>query len=261
MRKLKTTNITTNAQAPIKSGTLVHLQAANEEVFTAVGRALAGGNYSSATGYIAYGCTSSLSGSTWTITAGAVFYDGEFYLVDATTFNVTGGQVPVAVLEVTQFTTNADPVLFTNGQQYNIHDVRKIKIQAGASGSGLFNLSAAVRLNREWVTLNSTAGTISPSGSAITAGAYRYIIEGAKVTLNFKITFDIGTLGPGFITVPLPIAATGATYNVPAYMYSGTSGLNYLIECKTNGANLEIGFFDVPVNTGYYVLGQIVYGI
>lgn len=161
MKILDVTNITSAAQMPIKKGTLQFIQDAYKECINAILRGTIGGAYSASTYYILHGCANSGVGSNYVISAGAIFYNGEIYLVDATTFTTTGGQVPVMNVATTQYTTNADPVTFTNGVAYDVHDIRKIAITAGTASGNEYGVNS----NNVFVNYaNSTANIIEQQG-------------------------------------------------------------------------------------------------
>lgn len=140
MRKLITTFITSGANQPIKQGTLDHLQLAYAEAFNALGQSKVGVNYDATKVYILSGCANTGSGANYIISAGAVFYNGEIYLVDAATFTLTGSNVATGTVTATFFAAaNADPVDFTDGSSHNVHQINKVVIGQGLSGSGTAN--------------------------------------------------------------------------------------------------------------------------
>lgn len=148
MRNLKTSDITTSVGMPIKSGSLLHVQNAYKEAIDSAVRSIVFGSlYDPNRGYILHGCVNSGSGTSFNISAGAVFIGGEVYQVDAATFTASSPNVAVGVITTTFFSgTNADPVTFTDNTPRSVHEIRKIVFQAGLSGSGAFNFSDAVDL-------------------------------------------------------------------------------------------------------------------
>lgn len=137
MKFLNTGFVTTGLGMPVKSGSLQFMQEAYKEALYASVRAIiGGGQYDFTKPYILFGCKNSGSGSTYNISNGAVFFDGEIYLTDAASFTISGTDVAIGVITVSQFYgTQADPVLFTDGVNRNVHDIIKIVWQAGASGT------------------------------------------------------------------------------------------------------------------------------
>jgi len=148
MKKIDLSYITTTNGMPIKSGSLLHLQSAYQEaISSAVQSIVFGSLYDSAVAYILHGCINSGSGTSYVISSGAVFFNGEVYQVDATSFTASGSNVPVGTITTTFFySTNADPVSFTDGIARRVHQIRKVVFAAGLSGSGDFNFLDAVDL-------------------------------------------------------------------------------------------------------------------
>lgn len=147
MKRLATSLISDTKRFPFKKGTLEFLQDAHKETVTQILVGLIGSTFNGLNAYVLYGCKNSGTGSVYNITAGAVFYLGEIYLVDSAAFTAGGGQVAVLSFITTQYTTNADPVTFTDSTINNVHDIRKILIASGASGSGIKDFSAVTRLD------------------------------------------------------------------------------------------------------------------
>lgn len=138
MKKLNVSNITVSALQPIKQGTLTHLQEAHQETTAALATHLANANNTTSTFGIIYGCRLNISGGNYTITQGAIFYNGEIFLVDAvgSTANPSGGDSRICKLVTTYVTAaNADPVTMTDSSSVNVHEVRKIVIENGTSAT------------------------------------------------------------------------------------------------------------------------------
>jgi hypothetical protein len=138
MKRLNITPISDSAQFKVKKGTLQFLQDASKEALAAIVYALMGG-YDNQRIYIIYGCVKTGSGPGYQFSAGAVFFQGEIYKVDAESSVVeTGGNIAIFVPVTTQYTTDADPVTFSDSSIQNIHDIRKFKIVAGTSATSGF---------------------------------------------------------------------------------------------------------------------------
>lgn len=144
MRKIDESKITSDKSMFFKQGTWTHLQKAYQEPIAETIKAMIGSTYDATKMYVLNGCVNSGSGSSFVISAGSVFYGGEVYLVDAATFTTSGSDVAVATITTTNNTTdyNADPCEFSDGSLENVHNIRKVVIASGASGSGTKNYSA-----------------------------------------------------------------------------------------------------------------------
>lgn len=145
MRKLDVSAITESVAMPVKAGVFEHLQSAYQEALAELAKCFFGANYDSSKAYILNGLVNTGQGNDFEITAGAVFYNGEIYLVDAAAFATAGEEVAVCTIDVSFYVNGnrADPVQFAgDGEQRNIHQIRKIKIASGLPGSGVANFSA-----------------------------------------------------------------------------------------------------------------------
>lgn len=221
MKKLNTTPITDAAQFPLKKGTLEFLQLAHREVSSAILIGLIGNSYNPNTVYVVYGCVNSGTFPNYSITQGAVFYQGEIFLVDAISFTATGSDVAIFNILTTQYTDNADPVTFTDSTVKNVHDIRKVSITAGSSGSGIANYSQAFFLNFY------IPPQVSLTGAGVTGAYPNYVIPGAN-GLNPILTagsMNIGDLGTTNIDVNVTFTSaisTASYYVVGTIISNGT---------------------------------------
>lgn len=158
MRKLDVSAVTDSVALPVKGGTLIHLQAAYQEAMASLGKGLVGASYDEDTVYVLNGCVNSGSGSDYDISAGAVFYNSEVFLVDAASFSISGAEVAVGIIDAIYFAdSSADPVEFTDGVLRNIHEIRKVVLQPGLNGSGIANYIDFIDVTRR---LQGTIGEI-----------------------------------------------------------------------------------------------------
>ena len=192
--------VTDAARIAIKQGTLKFIQDSYGENFTAILVMLIGSTYNPATMYVLYGCVNTGVGLNYVISAGAVFYQGEIFLVDAAAFTTTGTNVPVMSLIVTQYTTNADPMTFTDSTVRNIHNIRKVQISSGASGSGFSNFSAVSYLSF------FIPAPVNLSGGGVTGAYPNYVIPGLS---NSHPVLAAGNMNLGDIA-----AGGGSDFNV-----------------------------------------------
>lgn len=147
MKKLLTTNITSTAAMPIKSGTLDHLQAAYTELIIGTVQALLGQLYSFSTPIAIYRVDNTQTPPDYTIIAGWILYEGVLYETSGPAFTVVGPQVAVGTITTTYLTAaNADPVTFTDATTHNVHEIKKVVFAAGATGSGDFDYDDIVFL-------------------------------------------------------------------------------------------------------------------
>ncbi len=137
MKKIDTSSITPIAGMPLKSGGLDHLQSAYQEGIQQMAISIIGELYNTTDYFIMQGCKNTGSGSNYIISAGGIYHNNEWFLVDAATFTAPMGQTAVGTITTTFFTSpNADPTTFTDGVPHNVNVIRKIVFAAGVSGSG-----------------------------------------------------------------------------------------------------------------------------
>lgn len=146
MRHVDITPISNAAKMPYTSGVFMHKDLQVLEVVNAICRVIIDSiGYSSSTAYVLFGCANSGSGSNYIISTGAVFFNGEIYLVPAATFTISGPNVAVATIVTVPYTgdgTNADPLTFTDGNTHDVLDIIQMTIAPGLSGSGAANYLA-----------------------------------------------------------------------------------------------------------------------
>lgn len=209
MRIIDETKITSTSAMYFKKGTWTHLQLAYQEAIESIVRGLIGDGYSTSDVYVLHGCVNSGSGSSYDISAGAVFYDGKVYLVDAASFTVSGGNVPVASIVKTQYLTNADPVIFSNGDVKSVHDIYKVSIASGASGSGLkdyADLIPSYKLQKNNYKDLSSVATVSGSLTSVSKRVYEYSDGTVMVQLFGYFASDLANDTLIMNNLPLPFA-------------------------------------------------------
>lgn len=134
MKRLITTDITDAARLPIKKGTLEFLQDAYKDAFESIILAIIKKeNYSLANVYVLYGCE--VVGTT--LTAGAVFFQGEVYTVDQQLGIVGPGYY--WHLKIDNYVIDADPVIFTDNASHYVHNIRKLYLNSDSSGGVLYD--------------------------------------------------------------------------------------------------------------------------
>lgn len=207
MKKIITTGITTAVGMPVKSGTIEHLQAAYQEALTALARMNIIG-YDASKIYVLYGCVNSGTGANFVISAGAVFYNGEIYLVPAATFTTSGGNVAIGTITTTYFTAiNADPVEFTDAILRSVHEIRQIVISSGTSGATNYADFVFTSGGR---TYGNDTGlvTLILGNATITTFTYSYFKLNGVVTFTYQLLINVtSTTTTWAFEVALPYTA------------------------------------------------------
>ena len=141
MKKVNVSNISGSTKAPFLKKTHTHYNDAIKETADSIVKSLYG-SYSSGDVIILYGCeiADTVPGIS-TIDSGAIYYNGEVYLVDADSVLTTGSETLIWDIETTY--VSGDPINYSNNTEYDTHQIDKFKLQAGTSGSGIANYDSA----------------------------------------------------------------------------------------------------------------------
>lgn len=234
MKKVITSNITSTVSMPFKKGVLDHMQEAWQEVATAICRSIGtnDGPGGSAAYDILYGLVNTGSGSTYTISAGAVYANGEIFLApNSASFTVTGGNTAVVCIVTTQRTgTDSDPVQHTDGNNYNVLPIRTVEVKAGTSSTpgyiGDYETFLPLKTIEPWRVVGA-AGQPAYGANYSAGGGYAkfrrsrlglvsadlVVSAGAGAAILQTIfTLPAGYRPPYNITIPCEIYDTGTVY-------------------------------------------------
>lgn len=217
MKRLDTSNISTSVAMPVKSGTLEFLQDAYKETINNLVSNIIESPITD-TIYILSGCINSGSLPAHVISTGVLYVNGEIYNFDGASFTLSGLQKAYARIETTQFLTNADPVQFTDGVNRNVHNIRKIVIEATTVSSGLPEFKDFVKAGKyftgETKNIVMTGGEYAvkfvQSGGTTGLGLFEFtgwaVMNGNNDTENDAGCVEVA-YGTGFTTLE---ATTGA---------------------------------------------------
>jgi hypothetical protein len=241
MKKIITTDITNSVGMPIKSGTLDHLQSAYQEALDSIVRQLTGA-YDSSKVYVLNGCENSGTGGDYNISAGAVFYNGEIFIVPSASFTPSG--TAVANIDTSYFTSSiADPVEFTDGTPRSVHEIRQIVITDATSGSGVSDYDDFIQLGvkNETISVLSANYTITfeqdrttffnsaPNSSTFTFD-FTNAVKGCVVRLKwlFGASKTLTITAPSGCTVVKDsgtLANVASNVNVIYFLYTGINNI------------------------------------
>lgn len=178
MKKIDTSNVTSTSRQPFLGRSITHMtEGITENDDSIIQGILSGMNisYTSNDVIILYGCVNSGSnsgaGNPYTVSAGAVYYNGEVYQVDAASGVISGSNVVIGTLTTTYQT--GDPVTMTDGATKNVHQIRKFVISQGTSGTGTKDFSDFGTIKRQYsLTTNATQNTTSSTFQDVTGLTY-----------------------------------------------------------------------------------------
>lgn len=252
MNTLKTNQITANASMPIKSGTIDFLQDAWKEVARYMANSVGSNIHEIASsGSVLWGGENNGSAPNWDIRTGLVYYGGELYILDAATFTSGGGQTAVCTITTTYNTSaTTDPVLFTDGNSHNAHEIKRMTVAAGVSGSGTVDYNSLTFINPAHNNKVQTGFHANWLGSAL---SYRRNANGL-ITLTGKLVAGASASYSDLICT-LPTGwRPAADLIVSVSKFDGTTQLSALVTIKANG---QVFIYHtnggVTVNDNYYL--------
>jgi hypothetical protein len=265
MRKLDTSLISATNGFPIKSGTLDFIQDSYTEIVGELISALinSGVGYVFYVPYVLYGCEKSSTGGNTTISAGAIFWNGEVFVSPSQTFpDPSGGDVIIANIGITQYSTNADPVTFSLGSAANVHNIRRVLYSTGTSGTGtLGNYDTDFIKVFGWKdggTDFSTAvvdsGSVTISSGDVISNKYKIINSDTLIWELHLKTFTISG-SPFIISLPIPpeLVSSGLKLRYGYFnffgLYNGSLPLKYgvLVAFNSKQSVSDDGFIDITL--------------
>ena len=215
---------------PIQKMTLDHLQEAYNEQIRALAIANGTDDYPGTPGTTAYdilfGLQSTTIGSAFTANRGAIYTNGEIYLVPAASFTIGVGQFPVLV-ETTTYATG-DPTEFTDGNTYNIHQIKTATIVSGTALTANYIGTFSDFTNKKLPTTVTntsgiTYGTNITSGQNVHAKRDHLGVVVMQGACQMNSSFAVGQT---IMTLPAthrPILVTGANPRIGITIVNGAS--------------------------------------
>lgn len=229
MKKLDTSACTVTTGFPPKQGTWDFLQAAYTEAISSTIISMIGAAYDPTVLYRLYGAVRTVTGSgssTYVnFTAGAAFYNGEVLLVPAASasFAATLGIV------TTQYTTNADPVTFTDGIARNVHNIRTIGITTIVGGwSDLTNFRNQV---------NTIPSFGAPENIAFDYNKVNYYTNAATGVVTLALT---GTQPGTTVNLVFNAGSGGCIFSI-----TGAGSANIMFKSGTDSFTIGIHEMDI----------------
>lgn len=263
MKKIDTTNIAGLAKAPFIKATHDHIKESIQDSTGNIIKGLYG--YTTNDIIILYGCVVAVTGGaipgtgTATLTAGAAYYNGEIYEVDANAALSTTNPQTLIWSVVTTY-RSGDPVEWSDGTSRDLHRVDKLQLTAGTVGAGLadYDASTVKRYDTGWTALTAQ------NSWALTNAAYRRI--GNVVYLRGLFTADGDETNATMATLPVGARPTISQVFTASYLSQTSpsfSGVGNVIipTAGTIGANGTISGFVVGTSSGTIYLDGISFPI
>lgn len=229
MKKIDVSALLGTLGAPFLKQTFVHTDEQVKEVVDALVKSLIS-TYTTNDVIILHGCV--ISGTTTkAITEGAIYYNGEVYLVDAAS-GLTAGADTWIFAVVTTYAAG-DPVTYDDSTSHNQHRIDKIAFQVGDSGSDgyIADWDDAIVKNIFDVIYGTWIDATPYLTNSYTAGPsrafkYRKSIDG---TVQFRGGLQSPASGSNiqFMTLPSDLRP-GSTWQFPSCGNNSSSG-NYVM--------------------------------
>jgi hypothetical protein len=137
MKKIDTTNIAGLAKAPYIKDTHNHYKESIQECTSEIIKGILG-SYNSGDIIILYGCvvTANIPGVS-SLSAGAVYYNGEIYIVDDEATLTTAGLETLVWEIVTTYISSDSTLEWSDGVIRDLHQIDRMTLVPGLTGTGL----------------------------------------------------------------------------------------------------------------------------
>lgn len=243
MNKIITSNILDpTIQQPFTGNSLEFLQNATKESILGVILSQIGDSYDSTKAYVLLGL---YPYGTNQYKDGYILWNGEIWYSTGKTSTTAFANVAVMNETITNDGT-ADPVTFTDGVSRNVHNVRRLVLSDAVSGSGDFDLSDAIYINRfkDYTPTFAAydSGGVLVGGGITAAGTGSYNLSKDVLTIHFAATITTtGTVNN--FTITLPVSLSTSPNNQTA------KGMAYAILYKSGSASVPC-FVDIALVGG-----------
>lgn len=197
MKKIDTSAVSSSNRLPYFGRSVTHLKEGVLETLDAIVKALV---TNTASPTVLYGCVNSATLPNVNLSAGAIYFKGEIYLVDA---YVDAGSPANVTATITTTYQAGDPVTGTNGNPVNMHQIVKVVWSSAATVD--FDLSDLVYRDRPIYgnVLNNSQTTLSSQTLASTT--YTAVTGLTFTTPNDGITRNYAI----FYRSNIKVASTG----------------------------------------------------
>ena len=207
MREFIVTNIQDPVKAPITEKGLRHINAMVKEPSDEIVKSLIG-TYTTNDIVILRGCDVAVTSGaipgtgTATLASGAIYYNGDVYLVDANaSLSTTNPQT--LYWEIASSLVDTAQTKFSDQVDYDFLRIKKMRLVAGTSGGGLANYNATTvkYINRVTNTGYSVASSTILTGTSVLGVAFK---KNGTVVFNFQINGTASSSAGGTITINVP---------------------------------------------------------
>ncbi len=265
MKKIDTTNISGLAKAPFIKDTHDHIKESIQETTSELAKGLIG-VYTTGDIVILWGCvvdvtSGSIPGTgTATLTAGAVYYNGEIYAVDANAaLETTNPQT--LIWEVATTYASGDPVVWSDATSRNLHQIDKLQLVAGTVGAGLADYDESI------VNTVYSYATYKPS-VGVETGIYKLrekIIEigdwDMDTTATISVTHLVDYTKIRSVSIVIKNDAATSLFNINSFTagvsngaFQSIDGTNVNLERTTGGLFDSTDYNSTSFNRGFITI-------
>jgi hypothetical protein len=209
MKKIITSNISSSVGLPLLGRSIDFMQENVQE--QAVSLAYSNLNTSDDSIPIAlYGCVGTFStvvftNDTYTITKGAILYNGEIYQVPAMSATRASISETIVFRVDTNTYQSGEPTLYTDGTSINTNQNRTIKIYNGMTGTGIVDAINMKYVNRvesqNTTSMGSICNSISATNTSSLSAQIRAIKKGDITVLHGSLIFVSNSTTPPVVTL------------------------------------------------------------
>jgi len=264
MKKIITSNISSSVGLPLLGRTIDFIQDNVKEQSVALAYSSLN-NSDDSLPIVLYGCvgtytTVSFYNDTFTITKGAILYQGEIYQVPAmVTVRASISEMIVFRIDTSNF-QSGEPTLYTDGTSINTNQDRIIKPYSGLTGTGIVNQDALKYLNRSVIdSLTGVIGGIYNNVSVTNCTLNDYSFTGIKkgnlitITGFVDITHTLGSPKPEITLAPNREWESKNAYTAPVTLLNLTSNVASITTINFNTVSYEIPMLNTVTNGNRYV--------
>ena len=256
MRKIETTNISGSQKAPFVKATFDEYTSNMLDITTTLYRSIAD-IYATDDVVVLYGAvvTANIPGTS-AVTAGAIYYNGEIYQVDANAS--ISSPANTLVWNIVTSYASGDPVDWSDGVPRNLHAIRKFVLTNGASLSGLKDYNAAtlyklrdrirgIRTDLTPYLVNSyTAFSVTPIA--------RLDLDG-NVKMYGGVSAPVAAVNITLMTLPVGLRPTAKRVFIVGNQ-SGTAGQSaFVLQIDNTGiiTMSTVGGAAIPISTTFFL--------
>ena len=229
-------------QMPLVGGHLDFLQNNTRTMDNAIVNGISQNNLYSPNPVIVAGCSlGTITGGTTTLLQGYIYepINNELFYVPQTTFTGTIPSSGVTFSATTTYSAPLDPLEFSDGNFYNVSQIRVLTAFTGTTG--LFTLNNAQPLRGTWTSIIGPYNNYT--GSTHLGCKLNTVSNRVELSGNIKNTWNnLNTVG---FTLPTNMRVKTSTLASVPYIVTTTGGTSYNSTSANFQTNGDVEFFQI----------------